>query len=135
MRLKSIAENCRHCQVCALACSMFHEQGNTSLGKARLSIRWEIADNKVAISICRHCVDPKCLDDCPPGAMSRDEKGMVIIDEQICISCGKCKRHCPFEAIIHIEDRNKYQKCDLCMGRDEGPLCVEVCPVNAIVLK
>lgn len=135
LRLKAITKNCRHCQVCALACSMFHEQGNTSLGKARLSISWEIADNKVDIVICKHCVDPNCMGDCPPGAMSRDENGVVIIDEQICVACGNCKRKCPFGAIIHIEDRNKYQKCDLCMGRDKGPLCIEVCPVAAIIIK
>ena len=135
MRLKTLPQNCRHCQACALACSMVHEQGNTSLQKARLSISWEIADKKVTIITCRHCPDPKCLEDCPPTAITQNEKGTVIINEETCIGCGNCERNCPFGAIVHIEDRNKYQKCDLCMERDEGPICVEICPVNAIILE
>ena len=133
-KLVVIEKNCRYCQACMLACSMIHEQGNSSLEKARLSIKREISDNKVTITICRHCAQAKCLDDCPTSAISRTSTGIVIIDEQDCIACGNCQKNCPFEAIIYIKDRNKYQKCDLCLGREEGPLCVAICPVKAIIL-
>ena len=49
-KLVVIEKNCRYCQACMLACSMIHEQGNSSLEKARLSIKREISDNKVTIS-------------------------------------------------------------------------------------
>jgi Fe-S-cluster-containing hydrogenase component 2 len=29
---------------------------------------------------------------------------------------------------------NKAYKCDLCMGREAGPICVEYCPVDALAL-
>jgi Fe-S-cluster-containing hydrogenase component 2 len=29
---------------------------------------------------------------------------------------------------------DRYLKCDLCTGRDGGPLCVEMCPVGALYL-
>ena len=135
MKLKTILKKCRYCQSCVLACSMVHEQGKSVLQKGRLSIHRGVADRKVVMTICRHCANPKCMDDCPSGAMSRDETGMVIIDEDICIACGNCKLNCPFGAIIYIEDRNKYQKCDLCINRKAGPACVEACPVGAIILK
>ena len=67
------------------------------------------------------------------AAVSPD--GLVKIDEDLCISCGMCQTNCPHDAIIHVVDRDKYQKCDLCSGIESGPLCVEVCPVYAIVLK
>ena len=134
-RLTVFQDRCRYCHACVLACSMVHEEGNVSFVKARLSVHREITDNKVTMTICRHCPRPKCMDDCPPGAMSLDGRGMVVIDESLCTACGNCRRNCPFEAIIHIRDRNKFQKCDLCDGRAGGPVCIDVCPVEAIVFE
>lgn len=51
-----------------------------------------------------------------------------------CIICAKCDRICPREAIFignHIYEINP-RKCDECKNESE-PLCVIVCPVNAII--
>jgi electron transport protein HydN len=133
-RLKTFPKRCRACHTCVLACSMVHEQGHSSLEMGRLSIHRDLINNKVGMTTCRNCPDPRCMDDCPPGAISQNPEGLVIIDEEVCTACGNCQRNCPFDAIIHIRERETYQKCDLCIGRETGPLCVEVCPVNAIVL-
>ncbi len=133
--LKIIEDACRHCQACMLACSMIHEQGNRSLAEARLYVEWQISNKKINLTVCRHCAKPLCMDDCPTEAMSLTPEGVVLINEQICCACGNCQRNCPFDAIIYIKNIDKYKKCDLCHGRKEGPVCVEICPVNAIILK
>jgi Fe-S-cluster-containing dehydrogenase component len=117
-----------------MACALTHENGNVSLAKARLSINREISDNKVNMIICRHCKKPKCLEDCPCGAITLNADGLVLIDESKCVACGNCARNCPFDAVVFIEERNVYQKCDMCYNRPSGPVCVEVCPVSALTV-
>lgn len=40
-----------------------------------------------------------CEQNCPVGAIKKDENGRAIIDAEKCISCGKCMRSCPFGAV------------------------------------
>jgi carbon-monoxide dehydrogenase iron sulfur subunit len=118
-----------------LACSMIHEKGDSNPAKARLSVRRHLVDNQVEITICMHCKKPKCLSDCASDAIGRNQTGVVVIDEKKCTACGNCEVNCPFGAIVLIKARDIYQKCDLCEGRESGPICVEVCPVQALVLR
>ena len=70
------------------------------------------------------------------------------INEQDCIACGKCEVVCPVEfngtlvrknekidtkRVTYDPELNVYAKCDLCRGRDGGPICVERCPVNVSI--
>jgi len=125
---------CRDCEACMLGCSLLHE-GESGVQSARLRIHKDMARYEFAISICRHCKDPKCMTDCPSDAMYLDERGVVIIVDEKCTRCGNCKDYCPFDAIYYDSNKNKYIKCDLCIGRDNGPLCVELCPVGALKIK
>jgi Fe-S-cluster-containing dehydrogenase component len=86
------------------------------------------------IRICRQCSDPHCLPACPTGAMALDERGVVTIEEDVCIGCGACADACPFDTIFPHEVSHRYLKCDLCAGRTEGPLCVQLCPAGALAL-
>jgi MinD superfamily P-loop ATPase len=47
------------------------------------------------------------------------------IHEDLCINCGSCRRHCPFEAIPY--DMQHRIDADLCTG---CTLCYAVCPVE-----
>jgi len=60
----------------------------------------------------------------------RWEDGVVVIEEGECIQCGACLDACPYGSIVLAGGR--YLKCDLCRGRSVGPLCVELCPVEAL---
>ncbi|RKY85799.1 ferredoxin, partial [candidate division KSB1 bacterium] len=52
-----------------------------------------------------------------------------------CIACDACREGCPTGAIsegdpIYTIDPNV---CNECEGREGGPQCAEVCPVDACV--
>jgi Fe-S-cluster-containing hydrogenase component 2 len=40
--------------------------------------------------------------------------------------------HCPFGAITIHPFTKKALKCDLCEGREDGPVCADWCPSGAI---
>lgn len=59
---------------------------------------------------------------------------LIITDE--CIACDACREECPNEAIeegdpIYIIDPDR---CTECVGHYEEPSCVEVCPVDCIII-
>lgn len=37
---------------------------------------------------------------CPVGAISQEGFGLPVIDEDLCIECGKCATTCPMKAVI-----------------------------------
>ncbi|MBW1667064.1 MAG: hypothetical protein JRJ66_03205 [Deltaproteobacteria bacterium] len=39
---------------------------------------------------CRHCAKPPCKVACPVDAISRNERGIVLIDNDLCMGCRKC---------------------------------------------
>jgi ferredoxin len=59
---------------------------------------------------------------------------LIITDE--CINCDVCEPECPNGAIsqgeeIYVIDS---KKCTECVGHYDVPQCVEVCPVDCIIL-
>ena len=77
--------------------------------------------------------DPRCVNSCISGALSRDEEGMVVIDRDKCVGCFTCILVCPYGAIMPSGGK-PVQKCMLCTDNAAGePNCVKHCPNNAIV--
>ena len=61
---------------------------------------------------------------------------MALMITDACINCDVCEPECPNDAIyqgveIFEIDPNR---CTECVGHYEQPQCVEVCPVDCIVL-
>ncbi len=124
-------DQCTGCSLCKAACSL-HMFGGYNPGKAMLRIRhlWE---NLAHIPVvCEHCVNPMCLKVCPTKAIFKDETGIVIVDQEKCVSCGLCSQYCPLEMIYADPETGKAYKCDLCRG---NPECVQACPFNALELR
>jgi Fe-S-cluster-containing hydrogenase component 2 len=130
-RVVAHADLCRDCQACALGCSLLHE-GECGLGLARLVITKDMARYRFEINICRHCERPDCVDACPTGALAVDSRGVAMLDDAECTRCGACADACPYDSIYYNGVVDRYLKCDLCAGREAGPLCVELCPVGAL---
>lgn len=103
--------------------------------------------NYEVTNLCRGCVGRPCVLNCPKECISFNN-GKAQINHSTCINCGKCKKACPYHAIIYqpipceeacpvgaitkdesgVEQIN-YDKCINC-GK-----CLIACPFGAIVEK
>jgi Fe-S-cluster-containing hydrogenase component 2/CRP-like cAMP-binding protein len=124
-------ETCTRCDECVRACADAHD-GTPRF--AREGIKFQ---NFSVPTACYQCTDPVCMIGCPTGAITRPLGTLeVAIDPSLCIGCGNCVRRCPWGNISTVpydspqvgERINLAVKCDLCLGRPEGPACVQMCP-------
>ena len=120
-------EKCNGCKLCELACSIKHE-GVACLSRSRIEVI-EIQDTVFVPVFCFQCEDATCMKVCPVNALTRhSDEDLIVMDKETCINCKACAFACPFGA-TGIDAEGKTFKCDLCDGT---PLCVEVCPVEAL---
>ena len=129
-------ETCTRCDDCVRGCASTH--GGTPRF-IREGIKYK---NWLVPTSCYECTDPVCMIGCPTGAITRPiGKAEVMIDPLTCIGCGVCVRGCPWENIIQVpyaspslkKDIKLATKCDQCLGRKEGPACVQMCPHGSAV--
>jgi Fe-S-cluster-containing hydrogenase component 2 len=135
---------CAGCASCVYACSLSHEGvAAPHLSRIKVSnLDHEEWDNTA--KPCLQCVEPLCLRYCPVGAIYVDgTTGARVIDQEKCIGCAECARHCPYRCIKHPKHGcnattpriayddvlKKAIKCDLCGG---DPECVKSCPFGAL---
>ena len=130
-KLAVIPEQCSGCKLCELACAIQHFKVNNPKKSAiRVVITYPHPVVRMPI-VCSQCKSPLCAEACPVNALSRDEKGVVKLDQDACISCMKCLNACPFGAIYAHEECDAPIKCDMCDG---DPQCVKACPKGALRL-
>lgn len=60
------------------------------------------ADSFMVSDLCRACMAHPCTIVCPKECIVKHDEGAVI-DQEICIKCGKCAQVCPYNAIIYRE--------------------------------
>lgn len=132
------------CRECEVACSLYHE-GECRPHLSRINVEFDdFLPRFPKVNICRQCDRPECYFACnslhkKPAIYIDTKTGARSIDETICNGCGACAKSCPWmpelKIIGHktVGGRRTYYKCDLCKDRDNGPLCVEICPSGALV--
>jgi Fe-S-cluster-containing hydrogenase component 2 len=131
-------ELCRGCRICELACSAYHD-GACGSHLSRIHVIPDDLALEFPALVCYQCQYPSCYYACPKRDKSLcidEETGARYINQDECMHCGNCARACPFStSLIWVreeDDKKIYYKCDLCRGREGGPICVEVCPRNAL---
>jgi protein NrfC len=142
---------CLGCQSCMFACSTTHEGvANPSLSRIQI-IRDAPSFTKypydIVMSVCRQCVSPLCVQNCPTGACHVDAANGNVrrIDQSKCIGCKRCINSCPQRPhrTIWNSAKKKSTKCDLCAdapywSQQGGPggkqACVETCAAKALKL-
>ena len=155
-------KRCIGCRTCEAACVVAHSEENIlvqSQDKVNFNPRLKViktADVSAPIQ-CRHCENAPCANACPNGSIINKD-GVVLVNKETCIGCKSCVIVCPFGAIdlvvedkagekvmqkglmcdkdgkLEYKERLVANKCDLCMDRENGPACVEVCPTEALRL-
>ena len=95
-------EKCVGCMACVSACK---EQWDTGPGASRDWVytyehgrRGENLGITFYPGLCMHCEDHPCTRDCPTGATYRNEKGVVVVNPEVCIGCGNCVSGCAYGA-------------------------------------
>lgn len=86
---------------------------------------------------CMHCTKASCFAVCAAGAVSKNKRGMVIIDQERCTGCKNCVVACPFHAVGYSPETGTSRKCVMCYDRIENkmePACVKACPVGAVTI-
>jgi len=91
---------------------------------------------------CLHCTDAGCIKACPvPGAIIRDARGAVVINQELCTGCKYCVFGCPFNVPRYDHSNaekfgvDKAFKCTLCFDRQDmgmEPACTKTCPTDAL---
>jgi Fe-S-cluster-containing dehydrogenase component len=122
---------CTGCRACQQACQdRFNLPAKT---KIMTIVETEkctdgIVDVSYDMQVCLQCKRAACMAECMEGAVSRNAQGVVVVDENLCIGCGRCVEACPVAAIRLKQTRNgkKAIKCEVCK------VCIEACPFGCI---
>ena len=133
-------DKCVACGACVIACM---DQNDTEPEKGDIPHRWvgtlepSLGDGKfnyLSIS-CMHCTDAPCISACPVCCIKKDENGLTVYDNTICIGCRSCAMACPYGAPNYGLD-GKMNKCVGCAERVKygyEPACVRTCPTGALI--
>ena len=124
-------DRCTGCRLCEMMCSMA-SAGESNPEKARIRIVkiYEYGRMIPMPAVCMNCIKPFCEAVCPVKAIYKNEStGGLLVDEEKCIGCSSCVYACPFGAISVDRSKGYAFKCDQCDG---NPVCVQVCPTQAI---
>jgi Fe-S-cluster-containing hydrogenase component 2 len=135
-RIEHDSSLCAGCSVCSLMCSLYHE-GKTIVALSRNEIVRDPFEGSYSMNVCRQCLSPSCYEACPKKDLALcidEETGVKYVNPEECIGCGECTRACPQKtAGIKLNSVKEIAfKCDLCRGRDNGPICVEYCGQKAL---
>ena len=143
------SRKCAGCVTCMLVCSLVHEgQENLSLSRIQIAqSSFEKFPTDIKMAVCRQCVTPVCVQNCPTGACFVDNANGNVrrIDSTQCIGCKTCISACPQQPnrTVWNPTAKKSTKCDLCTDSpywvEKGGVagmqaCVESCPMKALKL-
>lgn len=152
---------CMGCRGCQIACKQWWQQGVTPTEQTGTyqnppDLNWQtwsllrFSETEIdgrfhflfAKDQCRHCADPMpCALGCPNGAITKNEHGAVLIDQEKCGDCElQCAQYCPYdipkpEIGPDGETYCRVFKCRFCFDRvadGKKPACATTCPTNAI---
>jgi tetrathionate reductase subunit B len=131
---------CIGCHACTVACKSEYD---VPLGVNRNWVEYVEKGVYPNVSrsflprMCNHCSEPPCVPVCPTNATyKRQQDGIVVVDQGLCIGCKYCIQACPYEARFLNPVTGWADKCDFCVHRvSKGldPSCVNSCVGDALI--
>lgn len=125
---------CIGCHACTVACK---SENDVALGENRSWVEYvekgvyPNVGRSFLPRLCNHCSEPPCVYVCPTNATYRREQdGIVVMDQGLCIGCKYCIQACPYDARYQDPYMGWIDKCDFCIHRvSKGlvPSCVNSC--------
>ncbi len=114
-------ERCVACHTCEEVCSdTFFKEVNAEKSKIRI---YGDVDAPRA-EFCNQC--GACIDVCPTKALARDKRGVVRLEEALCVGCLSCIGFCPYAVMFWHADETVPFKCIAC------GVCARECPEEAL---
>ncbi|AFA47612.1 4Fe-4S dicluster domain-containing protein [Acetobacterium woodii] len=147
--VKGNPDLCIGCRTCMISCVIAHEGEKIfqmNPGEYVFNPKLDIVKTAtITVPVqCKHCENPACMNVCPVKAIKIIGCAVVVTPDK-CIGCKTCMIACPYGAINMIKssdgkkqidnsERMVANKCDLCVGREAGPACIQVCPTASLKL-
>jgi len=121
-------DKCSGCRTCEIECAKRHfNEINPALAAIRI---YKVYPGIDIAMYCRNCNTRPCIDACPVGAITMDEKtGANKVDPALCTHCFKCEEACHAQHVVFHPTEQYPIFCDLC---DLDPACVAACPEKAL---
>lgn len=131
---------CTGCHRCEISCTNFNDGSvGTFFSRIKIHRNYFFGDNGVGsggglygdlnytADTCRQCKEPQCMNVCPIGAITWQQKeGCITVDHKRCIGCSACTTACPWMMATVNTESKKSSKCVLC-GE-----CANACPTGAL---
>ncbi|MBD3649218.1 MAG: 4Fe-4S dicluster domain-containing protein [Pseudomonadales bacterium] len=125
---------CVGCHACTVACK---SENDVAVGENRSWVEYVEKGEYPNVGrsflprLCNHCSEPPCVYVCPTNATyKREQDGIVVMDQGLCIGCKYCIQACPYDARYVDPYMGWVDKCDFCIHRvSQGlvPSCVQTC--------
>ncbi len=132
-------KKCLGCKTCTIACNVENSvltTGTWNVVLDTLEGKYPDFERRFLPRPCMHCEKPPCVDVCPTGAShEREEWGIVLVDQRICIGCRTCMTACPYEArvfnwkkpegmltenpVVPVRGVGVVEKCTFCVHKIE----------------
>ncbi len=109
---------CVGCSACDIACKRENNVPHSfAWSNHILETRGTFPDTqwRYIPTMCNHCSDAPCVNNCPTTAMHKSEDGLTLHDVDLCIGCLACQVSCPYGAIYY---NKKAPHADDLYGRD-----------------
>ncbi|AGA68284.1 Fe-S-cluster-containing hydrogenase subunit [Desulfitobacterium dichloroeliminans LMG P-21439] len=130
-------QNCYGCKTCQVACKSEQKTAPAVSWRRVRDFDTDHPATHATLSMgCNHCENPECLKNCPTGAYTKLENGIVYQDHSQCIGCRMCTMACPYGVPQYDPEEGKVSKCSYCKERIEQglqPACAESCPGGNII--
>ena len=119
---------CIGCLTCMNACAVANHNDH-SLIKSAVKVRTVggMTSSFIAV-VCRGCDEPACMEVCPADALTLRPGGGVLLDEEKCFGCRRCRPACSLGAVFFDEDTQKPIICKHC------GICTTFCPHDCLMM-